>query len=527
MVMAPFTLQPEYWDNLQIDDQDFEFLYNHLLDLETPLTSQELSAALIEERIRKEKAALLNKQAGNGKVFAPKEHYEAGQNIQFPALEWQRGTVTSVRPGQNPDAGPFEVITVKMEKGDTREFAAGLEKHTLNDPQTPDTEDKLLNPKFVLSEYGEQVQRQMRASLEDNPDVVRIAGRWFPRSLLVDVNQGHLNLAEALLDMEGGGPLTTRALMEQVDLPTDVNAKLVEFSLNYALQEDTRFDEVGPSGEVLWFLNRLEPQPVREIPSYLRYAPFEYDRSLLTDAMLTLEAQIDDELSESQVSARSENDVTVSLIYPHWRVGTLPLTRRVAQLFPTAYEAPRIQFTFVDADSGEKFSGWVVRPNGYVFGLRDWYKSQGIIPGSLIHIKPGKNPGEVLIHAEKRRSNKEWIRTVLVGTDGGIVFAMLKQPVSAAFDERLAVAVPDMEAIDAYWSSSKQRLPFEKAVMNIMRELAKLTPQGNVHAEELYAGLNVIRRCPPGPIFALLASNPSFNHLGDLYFRIANSQEET
>jgi hypothetical protein len=110
----------------------------------------------------------------------------------------------------------------------------------------------------------------MQSGLEELEDFVYIAGRWFPRALLVDINIGHLNLAEAVLDMAGGGPLPTSALLEQLDLPTDVNPKLLEFSVDYALQEDLRFDEVGSSGEVLWFLQRLEPDEVKEPPIVLR-----------------------------------------------------------------------------------------------------------------------------------------------------------------------------------------------------------------------------------------------------------------
>jgi hypothetical protein len=53
----------------------------------------------------------------------------------------------------------------------------------------------------------------------------------------------------------------------------------------------------------------------------------------------------------------------------------------------------------------------------------------------------------------------------------------------------------------------------------MMRELTKLTPQGHVHAQELYAALNLVRRVPPAPLFALLTNKP-FSHVGDLHFRI-------
>jgi hypothetical protein len=253
----------------------------------------------------------------------------------------------------------------------------------------------------------------------------------------------------------------------------------------------------------------------------------EYDRSILTEPMIELEQQIDDELVDYPNETARSGEGSISLIYPHWRSGTLPLSARTIRLFPTAIESPRIQFTLIDADSGDKFQGWVVRPSRYVYGLRDWYSSQGVIPGSLIHLRQGKNPGEVLVQAEKRRSNREWIRTILVGADGGIVFAMLKQMVTAAFDERMAIAIPDVEAIDQVWEkSAHQRTTLLQSVTLMMRELAKLNPQGHVHAQELYAALNVIRRCPPGPLLSLLSSQPIFVHVGDLHYRLDEDQQD-
>jgi hypothetical protein len=81
----------------------------------------------------------------------------------------------------------------------------------------------------------------------------------------------------------------------------------------------------------------------------------------------------------------------------------------------------------------------------------------------------------------------------------------------------MAIAIPDVAAVEQMWNRTQP--PFEKMVTNMVRELAKLNPQSHVHATELYAALNVLRRCPPGPILALLASRPSFMHVGDLHYR--------
>ena len=108
-----------------------------------------------------------------------------------------------------------------------------------------------------------------------------------------------------------------------------------------------------------------------------------------------------------KITQLDENEVLVNLIYPHWRSGTLPLSSRLRHLFPTAYEAPRIRFVLVDGDSGEKFPAWVVPEKRYVFGLRDWYTKQGLVPGSQVRVRHGAQPGEVIIDTISRRSSRE------------------------------------------------------------------------------------------------------------------------
>ncbi len=525
MVMVSFSLREDYWDNFELKEDDIEFLYNDLLELETPLTSLELVAALVVERIRKEKIVLEQQRSSGGDLYLPKEHYKAKQQLVFPALGWRKGKVVDTRPGQNPDLGEFEVIKVEFENGEEKEYAAGLLEHGLNNPLEVTIDDPGLNPKTVLKEFAPYLIETLEEELGSNPDFVRIAGRWFPRALLIDVNVGHLNLTEALLDMAGGGPMPTVELIQQIELNADANPKLVEFSLDLALQEDPRFDEVGPAGEVLWYLRRLEPPEVLEPPVYLRYPGSDYDRSVLTEDMLALEIELDDELSPLKVHYDDLDEVTVDLIYPHWASGTMPLSARLRHLFPTAYEAPRIRFMLVDGDTGDKFPGWVVPEKRYVFGLKEWYDEHGLMPGSLIKVRQGDQPGEVIIQTTERRSSREWIRTILVGSDGGIVFAMLKQIVTADFDERMAIAISDEEALKQVWTQmQKDRPAFEQTIVNTVRELARLNPQSHVHASELYAAVNIVRRCPPGPILSLLASRSWFVHVGDLHFRLNDSE---
>ena len=515
---STFSLPADYWKKLEITKQDIDTLHTHLFEIETPLTAHGLAPILIESRIRWEMDAERKERESGGKAYLPSARYVVGDDVVFPGLGWTKGKVTATRPGRNPEAGEFDVVTVEMQDGGQRLFASALANHVLNNTLDAASKTSDLDVDAILRENVEELEKKIETAFSNNDELVKIAGRWFPRGLLIDINEGHLNLAEAVLDVAQGEPQPATALLKDIGLPSGVNPKLAEFSLNYALQSDQRFDEVGAAGEVLWCLRRLEPDGVRELPSFLHYEKIEYDRSMLDESMLKLETQLDDELSEDNVLGHKDiREVTISLIYPHLRAGTLPLSMRTRLLFPTAYESPRVRFTLVDARSGIKMPGWVVREHGYVFGLREWYKSHQLMPGSLVAVRRGQKPGEVIVEAKTQRAAKDWVRTLIVGADGGLVFAMLKQPISAEFNDRMAIYVSDFKVLDPLWEKNRS---FEDLVVIVMRELTKLNPQGHVHAQELYAALNLVRRIPPAPLFALLASRPRFIHVGDLHFRL-------
>jgi hypothetical protein len=515
-----FSLPPTYWSNIELTKEDLEALQAHLFEVETPLTAGDLVRVLVAWRMKAEQQARDTQKSPTEKTYLPREHYQIGDELVFPALDWKKGRVTASRAGINPEAGVFDVITVALDQATEALFAAGLESHALNEEDAGGPQAGSGAAEEIVEEYGEAIEPKLDKALTQDAGLVRIAGRWFPRGLLFTINEGQLNLAEAVLDMAQGEPQLPLALLKDVELPAGINPKLAEFSLNYALQDDPRFDEVGPAGQVLWCLRRLEPDGVREVPLYLRYEKFDFDPSVLDEPMQKLVAQLDDELSESSGSATERKDVrevTISLIYPHLRAGTLPVSERTRALFPTAHESPRVRFTLVDARSGIKMPAWVVREHAYAFGLREWYKSHQLIPGSLVDLRPGAKPGEVIVEARTQRSAKDWVRTLIVGADGGLVFAMLKQSITAEFNDRMAIHVPDFHALDPLWEKKR---PFEELVVSVMREVTKLNPQGHVHAQELYAAVNLVRRVPPAPLLALLASRPAFVHVGDLHFRL-------
>jgi len=528
MVFASLSLKNDYWDTISLTEDDIEALYHHLLEVETPLTIMELVSVLVENRLVRERRAAEKKRSEGGKPYLPRELYDVGEKIVFPHLEWQLGVVSNVRNARDYSESGYKVIEVEFEDGQKKEFATGLENHQLNILPSVDEDDPLLSPNAVFENYGIDIAEKVREVLDSHDDFVYIAGRWFPRALLVEVNVGNLNLSEALLDMAGGGPLSTPEIMAEVDLPEGVNKKLAEFSLDLALQEDPRFDEVGSAGQVAWFLKRMEPEDVQHTPLYLRYQPLEFSRENLSEQMVELERRLDDEFSPGLVFDSSDDaEAIVTLIFPHWRAGTLPLSPRLAKYFPTAYESPRVQFNLIDGDSGKEFPGWVVLKERYVYGLRDWYMDIGIMPGGKIILKRGDNPGELIVRTEPHRSAKEWVRTALVGADGGVIYAMLKQPVFTTYDDWMMITMPaDTTALDLAWKKRERSpLPFEQVVVDTLRDLAKLNPQSHVHAAELYSAVNVVYRCPPGPILSLLSSRSWFDHVGDLHFRYDDSAE--
>jgi hypothetical protein len=524
-LLQPQTQTVPYWREFYVTDADVEHLYNLLLEEETPLSLDEIALELIEYRMRQEEEAF-KRQLAKGELYQPKNVYKVGQTLVFPALNYAVGTVVEERPGSNPEHGDFTVIQVEFENRRRREFASDLKSpHVLNsDGEAMTKPEGFMDAQTLLRQYSDHIRAQLLNKLENEEDIVNIADRWFPRSLLAEINIGHLNLAEAVLDLAGGGPMRTEDILKDVGLPEEINKRLQIFSLDYALQEDPRFDEVGPAGQVLWYLHRLEPPEVLHAPAHLKYKPIEYDRSRLTAEMLVLEEDLDDEFSPLPDAPPDVGEATITLTFPHRREGTLPLSAKLRPLFPTAYQAPRIRLTLVDGQTGEEFPGWVVREARYVFGLAEYYRKYRMPVGAYVVVRRMEDPGKVMITHTARRPRTEWVRMADVENDR-LVFDIQRRSIGAGYDDLMVVSTDDLEGVDALWEKvQKQGKNTLDLLRQLVPELAKLTPQGTVHAKTLYSAMNAIRRCPPGPIFATLAAQPEFEYVGDGYWRFERSK---
>ena len=502
---------------------DLEHITHQLIEREVPLSTRELLLLILERQIAEEQARVRAAAVGDASPYLPGGTFSVGQTLSFPALRFAIGRVAETRVGSNPLAGSFQVITVDFADGKRREFAAQVESHPLNSKPTTMNggSDSIANqePGALADAFATRLEQRLDAALDGTGKLLRISGKWFSRDLLVQVDQHQLNLAEAALDMAGGGPLSTEQIAPQIDLPTGVNSKLMVFSLAHALHRDDRFDEVGPTGEVLWYLNRLEPDEVLHPPRMLQPAQPTVRGAALTPELRRLAMELDDEYSEHAHPANGETQVRLVLTYPHRRAGTLPLTPRLAAVFPTARISPRVKITLVDGHTGKQHPGWVVRRERFVWGLGPIFAQYETPAGSFLSVARGEQAGEYVVTVETRRPVADWLRSANA-PQGQLRFSMSKRSLGVQYMDELVILAESMEQLDILRARNEQQATsLEQLVQDVFRELVKLTPQGTVHAKTLYGAVNIARRATPESIFAELVQRPSFVHVGDAYWR--------
>lgn len=523
-------MPPQQWArNLSIEQADIDYLTNLLLERETPLTTDALARAFVESRIQKE-ADTLKQRFQNVSVYDPAKAYDVGDRLLFTEFDFETGVVVAKRPGKNGEYGEFSVVAVQFDRKEMntsrrpREFAAEFPfEHDLNlhgDEDSVINGDGDITVDEVLTAAGTDITTRLEARLRANPDLIYMAKQWFPRDLLMEANVGHLNLAEAVLDISGGGPMRTEDILEQIGGLGKAPMALQVFSMNYALNKDERFDEVGPTGEVLWHLSRLEPEEVQRTPTMLRFSQIEYDRSLLTPEMLAMEAEIGDELSPD-LPIVDTTQATITLSYPHRRLGTLPLNARTAAVFPTALQTPRVSFTLLDGQDQEEYPAWVVRKERYVYGLAKFYRKHKLPVGAYVTIRRSEDGQHVVVDYRAHKARTEWIRLIVPKGDG-ITFENDKRAIGAEYDELMILGADELAAVDTAFQTAQQQ---KKTLVALLRQLipplCALTPQGAVHAKTLYSAINVLRRCPPGPLFAVLVANPDFQHVGGDFWKLS------
>ena len=153
-----------------------------------------------------------------------------------------------------------------------------------------------------------------------------------------------------------------------------------------------------------------------------------------------------------------------------------------------------------------------------MFGLDKWYEANELPAGAFIELRKSTDPGVVEIDYRRRRPVRDWVR-VAVPREGRITFEMRKQLVSCDYDELMIVTVANAPEVDQVWMKAEEKgYPVTQVLYDIFPELSKLNPQSTVHAKTLYSAVNIIRRMPPGPIFAVLMQDMALLPVGDNYW---------
>ncbi len=525
------TLLPaHHWAySFSIGAEDIDSITNLLLEKEMPLSSVELATAIIKQREENIKRQLEQQYQGT-KVYQPCGVVAVGDRLTFSQMNYRTATVIGLRDGKNNNVGSFKVASVAFDDlsaspdAPAREFATEYKgEHPLNEPENnhhPGYSHSEFSVADIVNAPQVTIIQQVNEALEKNPDLVRIAGTWFVRELMQEVDIGHLHLAEAVLDMQGGGPLGPDIILEQIGGLGDSAKALQIFSLNYAMNQDERFDEVGPAGVILWHLTRLLPRMVRQVPKILQYQPVEYDRGLLENEMLQLEYDLDDEHSPVK-SQPPDEEVSITLSYPHRRVGTLPINSETKHVFPGA-KTPRIAITIVDAIDKEEHPCWVVHRFKYVYGLAALYKKHHLPVGAYVYLNRTDDPSRFEIEFDSYRPRTEWIPVVESTEKDLLRFGTAKRAIGADYDDMIIVGVNVLPAVDLLGKNvQNKQTPLAKLLRSLIAELSKQNPQKSVHAKVLYSTINILRRCPPGPICATLVANPEFEYVGGNYWKLS------
>ncbi len=520
--MEQQTQTATYWQNLTLTEEDIDHIYTMLINATTPVPTIDIARMVVENRVQEEQRRL-RQLLSRGKIYRPKDDYDVGDVLVFPALDYAVGTVVGKRGGRNPAYPRFSVIQVQIEGEERpREFAARFTApHPLNENGETDLSRLMqgLSPAQILEQYEDTIINVVERALKEREEFVLIKGGWLLRDALAEINLGHLNIVDAAIDLEGR-PLTLDEVLPLLELPEEIPIDIQRLSLEHAVQQDPRFVSVTVNGEVRWYLRRLLPPALAEQPRLLRYDPVPYRRDVLTLSLLQMEWELDDEWSvageqtEEAPPSLLPNALCI-LIYPHWRFGTLPLTERVRSILPT-FDTDLYQIILVDGRWGERFTGWVAPRERLIAGLEEWYRKHKIPAGAFITLeRKTDEPDTYVVDFRPKRMKREWVRVAKV-EEGRLTFEMRKVEVACETDEHVLLSAVETDPLDELANSLPDPLPpMRETVAAIFPELAKLSPQGTVHAKTLYSAVNVIRRTPPGPVFAVLAGSGEYEEVKD------------
>lgn len=506
-----------FWQSeFQVSSQATEALYNALLESGEPRSIEDVSLFFVKQVIEAEEQAL-KAELQQGEVYRPDQAYAVGDKLVFTRFDLAVGTVVEVTPGYNPIDRDFSIIRVEFPQDRILSLAANLQSpHELSvsPNQLTDGEDGMSAARKIFGQYQHLIRPKVEATLRRHNEFIEFNRQWFLTDLLVSVQEGLLNIVDAAIDINAG-PLNVDALIDQLELrKTGAGLEALRFSVNCRLKNDPRFINVGTEDAILWYLNRLKPYQVDTVPRNLKIRPelAAFNPAQLSDEMREELKEIDDEATPAQYAKPVDlnvDEVTFALSYPHWRSGTIPVLPAIRYLLPDVGNQ-LLALQLIDGQRGDTMLAWLVNKHSYIFGIEPWLNRHKLPVGAFISLKKTDNPLKFIINFTPQRTQREWVR-IATAKNNQLAFELKNRSLPCKRDELIALEEENPEALDLLWNKFEEnQIPLFDLIVRVFPELVKLTSQGMVHSKTLYSAINVVRRCPPGPLLYELAAHPCF-----------------
>ena len=511
----------EWLQDFAIESQDCDHVINLFIESGVPCNTDQLVLSVVMYRLTKEQEEKVDRDVIlKVKTYNPVEKYKLGDVLTFPGSRHFDGEIQKIRQGYNPNFSDFEVVEIICSDNVTRSFVHGMQDDFFVDLQVNVDANLEKLAKQIVEESEIDIADKIVSGLAEFRDLICLSDFWFSLDLLLEIDDGYLNLVEAVLDIADGQPLSTIEILERIDFSNNSDQELLVFSLNYVLNNDNRFEDVGPSGKVLWFLTSMKPPELVEVDNYLLCQKIDVSNERLSSSMQSLVNVLSDEFSlTSKPLDEFDKTASIILIYPHLRAGTLPLNQSTSMIFPSALVSPRVKMTLIDKHTGASYPGWVIQKDRFVWGLEQLYQKYGVVAGTRISIEVGNNLDEVTININRRKPVKEWVKTLIID-DMKIQFEMKNREIGVDCLDESLICVDDISLLDKFCRRILQgEFALEDLVDKCFRALKVLMPQGNVHAVTLYCAINIIVRVVPEAVFAILENNSNYIHVGDAYWR--------
>ena len=535
----PTVLTEEYWRSFALSDEELDYLHQLILDAGIPQTTAFLAYSLVERRCEQEEAYA--EEAVELLPYDPRQAYKVGQEIVVKVqrrreIVYLRGTVTGKRDIWMNSFGQCQAIRVRIgerRKAKSKEYVASAKRGFDDWKPIPEEQvvgedwglgqtDEYVAPGEVFEQFQGYVVHQLTRQLDVDVRFIHFGHEWFVPELLTLLPEDELAAAVRRIE-QTGDPLPLHSLARVPEMPRQNEEFVQQFSWNYSLSRDPRFDNVGTADVPLWFLRALEPPEAVEKPPRLAIPAVPYTREYqyVHRELRDIARDIDDEGSEGEASpVTTERIPSVEFVlgFAHRVTGTVPLTSRIRRVFPQA-DGPRTRITFIDGRSGERLPGWAMHEDRYAWGLTEWYDENLIWAGAYIRLETTENPLDIVVdYIRLAQPKEEGVRVPHV-IDGRLTFEWQTRTVHYKYDPLMLIAETRFEDMEALWlEAEKVGKPIFEVMCDVFPELARLHPQGHVHARTLYSAVNLVRRCAPATVFCQLSQRVCFDPVGGGYW---------